>query len=74
VGVAINIEKMCRVHLRIDLRRRQARVPEQFLERSQIGAAREQMRRKAVAKGVRGNATAGGQIEAEALDKTLDIP
>ena len=48
MGVAVNVEKMRRVHLRVDLRRRQARVSEEFLERPQIGAACEQVRCKTV--------------------------
>ena len=38
VGVAINVKQARRVHLRINLCRRQARMAEQFLERAQVGS------------------------------------
>ena len=59
--VAIDVEQPRRVDLGVDLRRRQAGVAEQFLERAQVGAARQQMGREAVAKRVRRQAV--GQAE-----------
>ena len=53
MGVAIYIQQARGVDVRIDLRRGQAGVTQQLLERSQIGAARQQMGRKAVSEGVR---------------------
>jgi hypothetical protein len=48
MGVAIDVEKSRRVHRRVNLRRRQTGVAKQFLQRPEIGAASQQMRREAV--------------------------
>src|SRR6476659_8507760 len=53
VGVAIHVEQTRRVHRRIDLGGRQARMAEQFLQRAKIGATRQQMSREAVPQRVR---------------------
>ncbi len=47
--VTIDVEQTRRIDRSVDLRRRQAGVAKQFLERSEIRTAREQMRREAVA-------------------------
>ena len=52
MGVAVDVEQMGGVDLRIDLRGRQAGVAEQFLQAAQIRAATQQMRGEAVAQGV----------------------
>ena len=52
MGVAIYIQQARGIDVRIDLRRGQAGVTQQLLERSQVGAARQQMGRKAVSERV----------------------
>ena len=61
VRVAIDVEQPRGVDLGVDLGRRQAGMAEQFLERAQVRAAGEQMRREAVAQRVRRDAV--GQPE-----------
>src|ERR1044072_6041120 len=56
VGMAVDIEQMRGIHLRIDLRRGKAGMAEQLLQRAQIRAAPEQMGRETVAQGMGGGA------------------
>ena len=53
MGEVIDLPETFRVHMAVDLRGRERRVPEQLLNRPQIGAAFEQMRRERVAEAVR---------------------
>ena len=48
-------------HVRVDLRRRQIGVAEHHLDRAQIGAAFEQMRRERMAQDVRAERAAAGR-------------
>ena len=59
--VTVDVEQPRRVDRRVDLRRRQARVAEQFLKRAEVGAAREEMRREAVPQRVRRKAVGQAQ-------------
>jgi membrane protein DedA with SNARE-associated domain len=52
-GRSVHVEQMRGIHRRVDLRRRQACMAEQLLQRSQVRAPPEQVRREAVAKRVR---------------------
>src|SRR3546814_10396845 len=54
MGVAIDVQQMRRIDGGIDLGGTEAGMAQQFLQRTQIGPTRQQMRRKAVAKRVRG--------------------
>src|SRR5215472_7353688 len=49
----VDPEELCGVDVSISLRRAEARVAEELLDRTQIGAALQQMRRKRVTQGVR---------------------
>ena len=49
----IDLPETFRIHMAVDLRGRERRVPEQLLDRPQIGAALEQVRRERVAQAVR---------------------
>ena len=70
VRVAVDVEQPCRVDVGVDLGRRQAGVAQQFLERTQVGAAREKVRREAVTQGVRGDTVGQAQRRAyQAIDK-----
>ena len=43
---AVDVDQLRGVDMSIPLRRAEPRVPEQFLDRAQVGAALQQMRRK----------------------------
>eukprot|EP01035_Chromulina_nebulosa_P041629 gene41629-56341_t len=47
--VAVHVEQMRRIDLGVNLRRTEAGMAEQFLQRAQIGTAAEQVRREGVA-------------------------
>ena len=49
----VNVEKLRRVDVCVTLRGAETRVPEQFLDRAQIGPALEEMRGERVAQRVR---------------------
>jgi hypothetical protein len=51
--VPVDVEQPRRIHRRVNLRGGQARMAEQLLQRSEVRAAREQMRREAVTQRVR---------------------
>ena len=53
MSVTVDVEQPRGVDRGVDLRRRQAGVTEQFLERAEVGPARQKMGREAVAQRVR---------------------
>src|SRR5262245_8643974 len=59
VCLPVDLAQLRRVDVRIALRRRQLDVPEQFLNRPEVGAALEQMRGKRMAQRVRADTEAG---------------
>ena len=46
MGFVVNLNQLLHRNVRVDLRRRQSRVPQQFLDVAQVGAAIEQVRRE----------------------------
>src|SRR3546814_6058144 len=69
MGVAIDVQQMRRIDGGIDLGGTEAGMAQQFLQRTQIGPTRQQMRRKAVAKRVRGRAVGQAQAHAGGADR-----
>src|SRR5204862_234782 len=64
MGFSVDLEEMRRVHVRVALRRAEARVPEQLLDDAEIGAAtaacRPRARRRAPPSRLRRDAPASG--------------
>ena len=58
----IHLEQLRGVDVRVALRRRQLHVPEQLLNRAQVGAALQQVRRERVAQRVRTDAEARAAV------------
>ena len=46
MGFVVNLNQLLHRNMRVYLRRRQSRVPQQFLDVAQVGAAIEQVRRE----------------------------
>ena len=72
MGVPIHVQQVSRVDGRIDLRRGQAGVPQQFLEGTQVSATSKQVGRKAVAQSVRGKAFRKAQSSPRGCDRTAN--
>src|SRR5215204_4746518 len=71
VILTMDASKVLAIDVRIDLRRRDVRMPKHFLDRSQIGASLEQMGRKRMAERVRRHVL----VDAGALDVfAQDLP
>src|SRR3990167_7997793 len=70
VGLVIDLLQPLGRDVRVDLRRREARVAQQLLDAAQIGPAVKQMRREAVAQAVR----ADGRRQPGELDVARDEP
>ena len=71
VGGVVDRQQLLRLDFRVALRRRQAGVAEQFLDRAQIAAAAEQMRRETVAQRVRRRGVRQAQHAAQSLHLAL---
>ena len=72
VSPAIDLGNLGRTHMRVALRRGDASVPQQLLDRSQIRATFQQVRRKRVAQGVRADAQPGARLRHVAADDSID--
>jgi hypothetical protein len=72
MGVAIDVEQMRGIDAGIDLRRAEARMAEQFLERTQVGAAPEQVSGEAVPQSMRRRPSAEPEPYARAADCAPD--
>ena len=70
----VHLEQLRRVDVRVALRRAQARVAEQLLDRAQVGAALQQMRRERVAERVRADAGARAARRDVAPHEPVDAP
>ena len=70
--VPVDVEQLGRIHRRVDLRRRQAGVAEQFLKRPQVRAARQQVRSEAVAKRMRRQAVRQAEPSPRRCDGAAD--
>jgi hypothetical protein len=68
----IHIEQLRRVDVRVALRGRQLHMAEQFLDRAQISAALEQVRRKRMAQGVRADSETRAARGDVPCDEALD--
>ena len=69
--LAIDVEQLRGVHVRVALRRRQLHVPEQLLDRAQVGASLEQVRGEGVSQRVRADAESRAARRDVARDETL---
>ena len=72
MGLSIDVQQLRRVHVGVSLRRRQLNVPEQLLDRAQVGASLQQMRGERVAQRVRADAKACAARRDVAPNETLD--
>ena len=65
-------DQVCQRHTRILLSGREARVAQQFLDRAEIGAVGQQVRREGVPEAVRMNRGVARQISGVKLDDEAD--
>src|SRR5437899_2348100 len=70
----VDLEQLRGIDVRIALRRAQARVAEQLLNRPQVGAALQEMRRERVAQGVGADAQARAACGDMAPHQAVDAP
>src|SRR5260370_33983767 len=60
VGFVVNLDQLFHRDVSINLRRRETRVAEQFLDVAQVGATVQKMRRKRMTQGVRADVVNAG--------------
>src|SRR2546426_594973 len=73
MGFVVLASKMFKADVRVLLRRREAGVPEQFLNAPEVGTPFQQVRREAVPERMRRDPPAGRKMKAETLNQTLDV-
>ncbi|PAV69546.1 hypothetical protein WR25_06092 [Diploscapter pachys] len=74
VRIPIDVQQMRRIDGGVDLRRTEARMPQQLLQRAQVGAAAQQMRREAVAQRMRRRPLAKPQPGPRRAHRSPDHP
>ena len=74
VGLAIDLEQLRGVHVRVALRGAEARVTEKFLNRAQVGATLQQMCGERVPQGVRADASTCTACSDIAPHEAIDAP
>jgi len=72
VRLSIDLEQLRGVHVRVALRRRQLHVPEQLLDRAQVGACLQEVRREGVPQRVRADAESRAAGRDVTRDEALD--
>jgi len=70
--LAIDLEQLRRIHVRVPLRGAEARVAEQLLNRAQVGAALQQVGRERVTQRMRADARTGTACSDIAPNKAID--
>ena len=75
VRLPVDLQQLRGVDVRVALRRAQARVPEQLLDRAQVGAALQQVRRERMAQRVRADAPSAARSGDQPIDAaTVSAP
>src|SRR5687768_9625799 len=72
VGLAIHVDQLRRIDVRIPLGGADARVAEQLLDGAQVGAALQEMRRERMTQRMRADAALSGELRHVFAQQTID--